>query len=154
MNMKKILNKKGFTKLNLSLNTIGFMLLLYFIPAVDVKAQASKNVFIAFYNQENLFDTIDTEKKIDEEYLPSSKLVWNTTKYQNKLKNMSKVILAMNEGKGPDFLGMCEVETEIALADLCKELNISGQNYKYVFFEGPDERGIDNAFIFWYHIHH
>ena len=148
MNMKKILNKKGFTKLNLSLNSLGFMLLLYFIPAVDVKAQASKNVFIAFYNQENLFDTIDTEKKIDEEYLPSSKLVWNTTKYQNKLKNMSKVILAMNEGKGPDFLGMCEVETEIALADLCMELNISAQNYKYVFFDGPDERGIDNAFIY------
>jgi predicted extracellular nuclease len=146
--MNILLNKKGFTKLIGAKLILGLASILGFINPLEVKAQASKNVFIAFYNQENLFDTIDNEKKIDEEYLPSSKLVWNTEKYQNKMKNMSQVILAMNEGKGPDFLGMCEVETEVALADLCKQLNNAGNSYKYVFQEGPDERGIDNGFIY------
>lgn len=148
MNMKILLKEKGITKQNKVFTLILAALFTLLINHTELKAQSSKNVFIAFYNQENLFDTIDTEKKIDEEYLPNAKIAWNTQKYQNKLKNMSKVILAMNEGNGPDFLGMCEVESEIALADLCKELNKSGKNYKYVFYEGPDERGIDNAFIY------
>lgn len=122
---------------------------LGFLTSFKLNAQNSKNVFISFYNQENLFDTIDNPNKIDEEYLPDSKLKWNTEKYLNKLNNMSSVILSMNQGKGPDFLGMCEVETEIALADLVKTLNAKTKEpYAYLFFEGPDERGIDNALIY------
>ncbi len=113
-----------------------------------VYAQEKQTIQIAFYNMENLFDTLDTPNKIDEEYLPGSKINWNTEKYQNKLANMSASILAINEGKGPAVLGMCEVETEIALKDLCKQLAKSGQVYNSVFFEGQDERGIDVALIY------
>ncbi len=113
-----------------------------------VNGQQKQAINIAFYNMENLFDTIDTPNKIDEEYLPSAKTNWNTEKYTNKLANMSASILAINNGKGPDVLGMCEIETEIALKDLCKQLAKSGQVYNYVFFEGQDERGIDVALIY------
>ncbi|MDD4088046.1 MAG: endonuclease/exonuclease/phosphatase family protein, partial [Bacteroidales bacterium] len=35
----------------------------------------------AFYNVENLFDTINDPTINDEEFLPGSKLDWNTEKY-------------------------------------------------------------------------
>jgi predicted extracellular nuclease len=125
------------------------LLFLAIISNLFFSLHAQTNqIKIAFYNMENLFDTIDTPDKKDEEYLPSAKINWNTEKYLNKLANMSQSILAINNGKGPEVLGMCEVETEIALKDLCKELAKSGQAYQYVFHEGQDERGIDVAFIY------
>lgn len=109
---------------------------------------AQKNLWVAFYNQENLFDTIDDPHKNDNEFLPDAKNGWNTEKYTNKLEHMSKVIASMNEGKGPDILGMCEVENSAVLADLTKNHQLAKMNYKFVHFEGPDERSIDNALIY------
>ena len=37
---------------------------------------------LAFYNLENLFDTIDGSN-MDEEYLPNGRRNWNSEKYQN-----------------------------------------------------------------------
>lgn len=47
---------------------------------------------VAFYNLENLFDTIHDEGKKDYEYLPEGRNKWDNTKYQSKLKNMSTVL--------------------------------------------------------------
>ncbi len=103
---------------------------------------------IAFYNQENLFDTLDNPNKKDEEFLPNGKYKWNTERYMGKLNNMAKVIASMNNGNGADFLGMCEVESIEALTDLTQNKQLEKMAYKTVFFEGQDERGIDNAFIY------
>lgn len=114
-----------------------------------LNAQNSKIVSIAFYNQENLFDTINNPNKQDEEYLPESKLKWNTDKYFNKLNNMSQAIMAINDGKSPDILGMCEVESIVALNDLTQKLiSSTKQNLDIIHFESMDERGIDNAIIY------
>ena len=43
---------------------------------------------VAFYNMENLFDTIHDEGKNDYEYLPNGTNQWNTMKYKAKLKNI------------------------------------------------------------------
>jgi endonuclease/exonuclease/phosphatase family metal-dependent hydrolase len=109
---------------------------------------AQKKACIAFYNQENLFDTIDNPRKNDEEFLPNGKYKWNTERYLKKLDNMAKVIASMNNNNGADFLGMCEVESIEALNDLTKNKQLEKMAYKSVFFEGEDERGIDNAFIY------
>lgn len=109
---------------------------------------AQKKACIAFYNQENLFDTIDNPRKNDEEFLPNGKYKWNTERYLKKLDNMAKVIASMNNNNGADFLGMCEVESIEALTDLTKNKQLEKMAYKSVFFEGEDERGIDNAFIY------
>lgn len=129
------------------MNRILIILLSTFF-CFKISAQTEKKICIAFYNQENLFDTLDDPNKIDEEFTPNAANQWNTEKYHNKIKNMSKVIMAMNGGKGPDFLGMCEVENELVLKDLCAELKLSGQNYGIVWHESRDVRGIDNALIY------
>ena len=47
---------------------------------------------IAFYNLENLFDTIHDEGKNDYEYLPDGGMKWTSMKYQHKLHNMAYAI--------------------------------------------------------------
>jgi endonuclease/exonuclease/phosphatase family metal-dependent hydrolase len=103
---------------------------------------------IAFYNQENLFDTIDDPHKNDNEFLPDSKKEWNTQKYQNKLHNMARVIASMNDGKGPDMIGLCEVENDAVLNDLVKQESLQKASYHFAHFESPDERSIDNALLY------
>jgi hypothetical protein len=95
---------------------------------------AQKKACIAFYNQENLFDTIDNPRKNDEEFLPNGKYKWNTERYLKKLDNMAKVIASMNNNNGADFLGMCEVESIEALTDLTKNKQLEKMAYKSVFF--------------------
>ncbi len=100
---------------------------------------------VAFYNVENLFDTLDTEGKNDEEYLPTSEKEWGTERYGIKMDNLSKVVNTMMEGSTPVFLGVCEVENEAVVVDLASRLN--GLN-KVAHVESPDKRGIDNALIY------
>jgi hypothetical protein len=78
---------------------------------------------VAFYNLENLFDTVDGPND-DAEFLPSSANQWNTERYQSKLKNMAKVI----DSIAPDILGVVEVENAFVLEDLRKHC------YSYVVF--------------------
>lgn len=55
---------------------------------VDVGAQTA-GFRVAFYNLENLFDTIDGPND-DAEFLPASENRWNTERYQNKPKEHGK----------------------------------------------------------------
>ena len=70
-------------------------------------ANAQETRSIAFYNVENLFDTLDTPNKQDTEYLPSAKKHWNTYRYNEKLKHINKVVENLNS---PIILGLCEIE--------------------------------------------
>jgi predicted extracellular nuclease len=124
------------------------ILTLLFVFSFAFAAQAQKQLFVAFYNQENLFDTIDDPNKNDNEFLPSDKKQWNTEKYTNKINNMAKVIASMNNGDGPDIIGMCEVENGLVLNDLSKNKQLTKGKYLFVHHEGPDERSIDNALLY------
>jgi predicted extracellular nuclease len=54
----------------------------------------------------------------------------------------------MNDGKGPDLLGVCEVESSGVLLDLVRTLNQPKRNYAVVHADNADLRGIDVAFIY------
>ena len=67
-----------------------FLFCLLVFAAGYGKAQEKKFALysVAFYNLENLFDTIHDTGKNDYEYLPDGTNKWNTMKYTSKLKNM------------------------------------------------------------------
>ena len=44
---------------------------------------------VAFYNLENLFDTINDPTINDEEYLPEGGMKWTSFKYENKVQKMA-----------------------------------------------------------------
>jgi predicted extracellular nuclease len=103
---------------------------------------------IAFYNVENLFDTIDDPKTRDEEYLPTAEKNWNSYKYFHKLNNLSKVIVALGGWEAPDLVGLCEVENKLVVEDLTQTAALRKNGYGVVHFDSPDKRGIDVGLIY------
>ena len=64
-----------------------------------------------------------------------------------KIAQLTKVITSMNDGKGPDVLGVCEVENAHVLGLLADAISQNGSRYQVVHHDGKDARGIDVAFF-------
>ena len=105
---------------------------------------------VAFYNLENLFDTIKGPNN-DEEYLPDGANKWSSMKYNSKLKNMSLVISQMGidiTAVGPAILGVSEIENRGVLEDLVKHPSIAKRSYQIIHFDSPDRRGVDVGLLY------
>lgn len=106
---------------------------------------------IAFYNLENLFDTIHDNGKNDYEFLPDGTNKWGKMKYENKLANMSKVLAELCTDrlpKGAAIIGVSEIENRRVLEDLLKKPALKDRGYQIIHHEGPDRRGVDCAFFY------
>lgn len=103
---------------------------------------------VAFYNVENLFDTVHELNKVDEEFTPNSPKKWNTEKYNQKLQNIASVIDSIGGKTYPDIVGLIEVENRAVLEDLVAQPSIKDANYQIIHYESPDFRGIDNALLY------
>ncbi|HLG03642.1 MAG TPA: hypothetical protein VI731_08615 [Bacteroidia bacterium] len=123
------------------------MLIAFLFFALNGYAQKPFGT-IAFWNVENLFDTIDDPAINDAEFLPGGKNKWTAERYKTKLNRLSKVILAMNTGRGPDLLGLAEVENYQVLCDLTTCMPLKRKKYGIVHYDSPDRRGIDVALIY------
>ncbi|MBC8320351.1 MAG: endonuclease/exonuclease/phosphatase family protein [Bacteroidetes bacterium] len=128
-------------------STILVTLALIIILASCTKKNTNSFTF-AFYNVENLFDTIDDLNISDEGYLPNSKVAWNTERYNLKLNNMSKVMKSIDPAGFPALFGICEVENISVVEDLINHPNLAGAGYKAIHKDSPDERGIDVALLY------
>lgn len=113
----------------------------------SVSGQTNR-LYITHYNVENLFDTIDDPKINDDEFLPGGKNNWTAERYAIKLERLSQVVLAMNNGTGPDLLGICEIENRQVAEDLRQRIHQKGRKYAMAHFESPDNRGIDVGLIY------
>jgi len=132
----------------------GLVLFSVFIGAVMVSCkssqapaipQNSKTLRIAFYNVENLFDTIDAPVIKDEEFTPQSDKMWNTQRYERKLKHIAEVIDSMGR---PVLMGLAEVENKTVLEDLIAKTSLKKSFYTPIHFDSPDPRGIDVALLY------
>ena len=113
----------------------------------NIKVQLS---CVAFYNLENLFDTIDNENN-DAEFLPNGANKWGTMKYNAKLKRMSYAISQIgldNSPVGPAILGVSEIENRGVLEDLIKQPALKDRSYQIVHYDSPDRRGVDVGLLY------
>jgi hypothetical protein len=128
-------------------------LLFLFFTSQDLfsQKQAYKIYTLAFYNLENLFDTIDHPEKLDEES-PLLKIQYNRSKiYAQKLKNMAHVISEIGlqkTGSIPTLVGVAEIENNTVLEDLLQTPPLKEKNYGFLHFDSPDMRGIDVALLY------
>lgn len=102
---------------------------------------------IAFYNIENLFDTIDQEGVRDSEFTPDGPINWNEEKYNKKLRDLARVITAIDSDL-PVLIGIAETENRQVLEDLTQKTMLGSVDYGIVHYESPDERGIDVALLY------
>ena len=132
-----------------------YIFIVFFLfPGLFISAQDGDNIkknrkfIIAFYNVENLFDTIDDPGKRDGSYLPDAKVAWNTERYLLKLNHLDQVLSSLDEDVLPAIIGLCEVENLRVLEDLITQPGLKKGKYEIIHFESPDERGIDNALLY------
>lgn len=106
---------------------------------------------IAFYNLENLFDTINGNKNYDLEFSPQGAKKWDGKKYQAKLNNMADVLSKLakeNCPLGPAVIGVSEIENRQVLEDLVKTKPLDRQNLQIIHYDSPDLRGVDVALLY------
>ncbi len=110
--------------------------------------QSQDSLLVAFYNVENLFDTIHDIGKNDYEFLPNGKYNWDSSAYSLKLNHIARVIGALNDWKGADLVALAEVENKRVLLDLISTTSLRSFGYRFVHHESADFRGIDVAILY------
>jgi len=105
---------------------------------------------IAFWNLENLFDIEDSPRRNDKLKRSIGKSVhgWTEQILDKKISQLSSIISQLNDGSGPDILGMCEIENKYVVELLVSSLQHLGRNYDVVHHDTSDKRGIDVAFLY------
>lgn len=147
---------------------------MFFLCALTQAATAqtgSDRVSVMTYNVENLFDWQHDKGKNDLTYLPKAEKQnaaqryvcsgmrrekwrdqclnydWSEPNVRKKMEQLSKVVLSVNKGRGPDVLILQEVENKNIL-DLFRNDFLRAASYETaVLIEGPDARGIDVALL-------
>lgn len=106
---------------------------------------------VAFYNLENLFDTINNNGKYDKEFSPQGDRKWDSRKYWSKINNMAYAISQMATGttpKGPAVIGVSEIENKSVLVDLVNADAIKDLNLQVIHHDSPDRRGVDVSLLY------
>ncbi|HKJ07291.1 MAG TPA: hypothetical protein VJ970_07490 [Flavobacteriaceae bacterium] len=129
-----------------------FFLFVALTVSITVFAQKEYQIrTVAFYNLENLFDTINDPKKYDEaspimEYKGDKADV-----YWKKIDNMAKVVslIGTKDAKNsPVVIGVSEIENRSVLEDLINTSYLKNKDYGIIHYESPDARGIDVALLY------
>lgn len=119
---------------------------------VNQKKNSPRQVYgVAFYNLENLFDTINNNGKYDLEFSPQGKNKWDGYKYWSKIKNLSYAISQLKTKRTPDgpaIIGVSEIENITVLQDLVKAKDIADRNFRIVHHDSPDRRGVDVGLLY------
>ena len=112
-------------------------------------SQEKKNYLvntIAFYNLENLFDTVNDPNINDEDF------IYTPENYKHKLQKLERVISQIGtsgeQKNSPVILGVAEIENRQVLEDLCKRPLLAAKGYSVIHFDSPDRRGIDTGFLY------
>jgi hypothetical protein len=131
------------------------VLALIFFPAM-LHAQDNNRRLqvagIAFYNLENLFDTIPNNPEgRDEEFTPKGSRQWNGDKYWKKINNLARAISSFTSKttpSGPAIIGVSEIENRSVLEDLVANEQIRAWNLQVVHHDSPDARGVDVGLLY------
>ncbi|MEX0289243.1 MAG: endonuclease [Flavobacteriaceae bacterium] len=117
-----------------------------------LKRNKGKNLHtIAFYNLENLFDTIDDPDTLDDDFTPTGFKKWSKKRYKKKLYKLAKTISELgvkSTNEVPVLVGVAEIENEQVVNDLISAEPLRSTDYGYVHYDSPDERGIDTALLY------
>ncbi|WP_405564463.1 endonuclease/exonuclease/phosphatase family protein [Polaribacter sp. Asnod6-C07] len=133
---------------------LSFIAILFLTVSISFSQSKGKQYNIrtlAFYNLENLFDTIN-DTTINDEASPMMELKANRSKvYWDKIDKLGSVIVQIGADKAktsPAIIGVSEVENLSVLEDLVKSERLRKKGYGIIHYDSPDKRGIDVALLY------
>lgn len=103
---------------------------------------------IAYYNVENLFDTINQSGSADIEFTPQGSSSWNTPEYFEKPDRLAEVISMPGTEltpDGPAIVGLSEIENETVFMNLLCQERTRNRNYQVIFIKVRDVRVIHSV---------
>ena len=111
--------------------------------------QNTERHLLAFYNVENLFDTLNSPTTVDEDMLPLADREWNGERLSRKIDLIARVITDMRyDGQLPAIMALAEVENRQVLEHLCSYSALQDADYQICHSDSPDRRGIDVALLY------
>lgn len=129
-----------------------FTLLLQFgLSELQAQNKEYQLVCLAFYNFENLFDTIDSPNTNDVEFTPKGTNKYNSRIYYEKLSHLAQVVSEIGVSTTPDgaaLLGVCEIENRTVLEDFVQQEQVRARHYEIIHQDSRDFRGIDVALLY------
>lgn len=99
---------------------------------------------IAFYNCENLFDTLNNPYFDDDDFTPYGTYHYTAHIYRTRLHNIATVLAGME----PALVGLAEVENATVLQDLCYQPELRNDDWQYVCLPGSYHRGLNVALLY------
>lgn len=136
----------------LSLLAILAIVCVSVVSAQDAPKRKALYAGVAFYNLENLFDTIPNNPLgRDEEYTPGGAKQWNGVKYRSKIHNLAYAIsqfTTKTTPMGPAIIGVSEIENRSVLEDLVADPQIAKWNLQICHHDSPDRRGVDVSLLY------
>lgn len=123
------------------LRRVSYIVLLL---AVTISAYGFR---VVSYNVENLFDCAVDTLHDDSEYTADGLRHWTPARYYMKREHIARTIVNIGGWEGVAVVGLCEVENEQCVRDLCTQ-NLRNLPYAYIHFDSPDTRGIDVAMLY------
>ncbi len=131
---------------------VSFLFTLMFIIQISHCQKTNYKIrTIAFYNVENLFDTINNPDTFDDDFTGKGKNHYNHSIYWDRIDKISSVIsnIGMDKAKtGPAIIGLAEIENRAVLEDLIRSKKLKNMNYQIIHYDSPDIRGIDVALLY------
>lgn len=124
------------------------------VPTIGSAQQRSRAqaVGIAFYNWENLFDTIPNNPEgRDLEFTPGGQRQWDGRKYWEKVHNLAYAISHFTTKftpAGPAIIGVSEIENRSVMEDVVNQPELKKWNLKIVHHDSPDARGVDVGLLY------
>ena len=115
-----------------------------------------RDYHVAWWNLENLFDEEDAValgRRTDKvsRTIDGDIAGWTPRLRDRKIHQLASVIAGMNMRRGPDLLGVCEVENRFVVDRLVDAVNAVlpvPRSYRVVHADTEDARGIDVAFVY------
>jgi hypothetical protein len=128
-----------------------FWLWIGIVSGASAQTKKYRVCIVAFYNLENLYDTINNPMVNDDEFTPSGAKRYGSAIYSDKLTKLATVISMIGSDispSGPALLGVAEVENDTVLNDLVQHALLQHRQYKIIHFNSKDERGVDVALLY------
>lgn len=139
-------------KLFKTLISIAVAAFLVAVPSARAQKTGVQVTGIAFYNLENLFDTIPNNPLgRDLEFTPKGQRQWDSRKYNAKLEKLSYAISQFTTPTtphGPAIIGVSEIENRSVLEDLVNQPALKPWGLQIVHHDSPDLRGVDVGLLY------
>ncbi len=121
------------------------------LPILSQGQDQFKIACVAFYNFENLFDTIDSPDTDDLEFTPHGPNLYNSAVYYDKLDHLARVVSEIGTAytpDGPAILGAAEIENITVLQDFVRQTAVAKRGYRILHQDSKDARGVDVALLY------